>query len=149
MKGLTDAKRSLAFEILKEDVARAKRHDKNFCVIAQALQAAPWIKKVEVGARYSRVWQGTTVWRYMTPAILRVALNEFDRSGHWGLPAGVYVLKAPTPGRTLQWESEYEKTRTAAQRARKKKRNPDRKGVHTPRALNPRVIEFARLRKDR
>ena len=66
------------------------------CVIAQALdQAIPGgFSKVEVGARITKITcEATmTIVRYSTPAVLKSALQLFDKTKQWDLPPGTYKL---------------------------------------------------------
>lgn len=143
MKGLVDAKRSFLFSIDNQDVKIAKRHDKNHCVIACALRDVLGISKVEVGARTVRVWNGGKVVRYMTPTYLTTALKNFDSTGKWNLPDGVYRLNPPPVSQTLEGKTIQ---RAAEQRKAHRRKYPAKRN-NKMRQINPRVIEFAKIRK--
>lgn len=147
MKLLEDATKPLAFEVTPDCVTKGRKKDKRECVIAQSLKKIPGIRAAEVGARSVRIYMGKKVRRYMTPDKLRVALNTFDETGEWMLPVGEYYLPPPTPGRTLAAASEYEarwrqKRRDGFYAGRRKKA----KNQYTHARINPRVLEFAKIR---
>lgn len=141
MKRLVDAKRKFVFEITPEDIANAKRKDKNFCVIACAVRENPGVLGVEIGVTTTRVTTEKATYRYATPARLAKALVVFDDTGLWKLPAGVYTLTPPTGWISL--ESIKEHNRNAPDR---KRDGYEQTGRNKPRKVNPRVIEFAKLR---
>ncbi len=148
MKNVCDAKRKLVFEITADDVTQAKRHDKRNCVIACAMKTMPGITSVEVGADIVRVNTPEGRTRYRTPDKLRAALMEFDKTGHWNLPAGVYALTPPPPSLSQEGMRKAHLRRQDSG-TRHKNKAGKRYGVtgrYRKRQVNPRVLEFARLK---
>lgn len=155
MKNLTDAARKFVFEITNEDISKAQRYNKNYCAIARAVRATPGVIGVEVGAKTSRIRTSDgSVRRYMTPSQLALALTKFDKSGEWDLPPGVYKLNPPPPSERL--EAIRDRVDNAGKPGKfRKRRSRNAKGKlygktlrNTPHKLNPRVIEFAKMRKE-
>lgn len=147
---VSDAKRSLVFEITLQDVKVAKRHNKRLCVIASALRAVPGIQEVLVGTNVVRVRSEGKIWRYATPGILSKALAKFDASGYWLLPAGVYTLKPPPRWLSKEVIGKRFKTRhKASGRPINKKtgRRYKETGTKRSRQVNPRVLMFAKIKK--
>jgi hypothetical protein len=141
-----DAKRPLVFEITEQDVKDAKRYDKSHCVIACAVRAVPGIQGIFVGTSIVRVKSSFGIRRYMTPLNLKRALAEFDDSGNWALPAGVYALKPPV--KCLTKEVLTKKRNAAGQPLNPRTGKPYKKtGKRRLRAVNPRVLEFAKIKK--
>lgn len=91
-----EATRRLVFEITAANVSKAVRYEKGKCVVALALKDRKDIADVLIGASVSTVtFTSGKIVRYRTPAILRDALNRWDRTGEWGLPVGKYYLEIP------------------------------------------------------
>jgi hypothetical protein len=140
LTGLTDATRILTFEITDDDVLHAIRKDKANCVIAQALKATPGVLSVEVGITSTRITTADKVTRYRTPYVLRDALSNFDQTGHWDLPSGVYLIHPP---------QHHDRLDTIAKR---NATHPKRKGHYKTTGrnkihrVNSRVIEYAALK---
>lgn len=142
---LSDATRSLYFEIADCDVSKADRLKKTSCVVARALlDTVPQLRRVEVGATVTYIFFGSSgrnggVKRYDTPLLLRDALNTFDQTGEWKLPKGVYRLNPPT--RKIGMRTDY---LSAAGRLNSETRHlrPKSTGRHTLKQINPRFIEF-------
>ncbi len=88
--------------------------DPSQCVIAQAIdEAIPGgFDAIEVGSRITKITcEATkTIVRYSTPAKLKRALQAFDLTGKWNLPAGIYALhaiagtKQAIGGRPNRWD---------------------------------------------
>ena len=104
-----DATRRFVFEITKEDVKNAVPRNPERCVIRQAIHhTLPMITEIWVGASVTVLTVRETKtdefvkYRYGTPHILNVALNQFDQTGDWGLPPGIYYLGKIEPARRLQ-----------------------------------------------
>lgn len=132
---ILDAKQRLWFSILPKHVQRAKRLSKDDCVLAQALKDRPGIVAVLIGASVSTVTIKNRVTRYRTPPVLREALNHFDRTGYWGLPAADYFLDVmPPPAEKIKSKG---KNIVRFYANGRKRRVP----------LNPRLIEFLKTKK--
>jgi len=140
------------FEITAADAAEARRYDKNHCVVANAvLGTIPGITGIQVGKAIVQVRTDSGIRRYRTPVVLAKALAKFDESGYWGLKPGVYTLQPPPPHMTRE--------AIAAQHLRSKTRRRDidpktgkrymDTGFNTreKRTVNPRVLEFAKIKK--
>jgi hypothetical protein len=147
-----DAKRALVFQITKDDVVEAKRHDKNQCVIAKAVAALPGILGVSVGASIVQVKTVSGIQRYATPLKLKQALTRFDETGFWKLPAGVYVLNPPPPCLTKDRLAQRNHiagnvaTRGINPRTGKAYGTTGRIAFRQ-RQINPRVLEFMKIKK--
>lgn len=149
MKGLQDAKRNFVFEITPEDVRMATRYDKNYCVIAQAVRSTPGIVGAEVGAQHVRIrTQDGRITRYTTPKNLKAALGKFDKTGKWDLPAGVYILHPPMPSQKLETVRAKAKTLPSGRHKRKNGKPYGKTGRNSPATVNPRVLEFAKMKKE-
>lgn len=100
---VVDATRPLVFRITAKHIAAAKCKDPQQCVTAQALRDAlgDHLEQFEVGGRITKVWTTDKIVRYETPAALRLALIEFDKTGRWNLPLGTYQVRKPAKGRRL------------------------------------------------
>ena len=133
------------FQILEEDVQSAKQMDKNYCVIACALRGVPGVLSVEVGASTTLVTTHEGIKRYVTPSVLRTALNTFDKSGQWALEPGIYHLNPPSKSLKLEKIREDAKTLRPDRRRNKAGVRYGATGRNTPRKINPRYIAHVRL----
>ena len=120
-----DAVNPLRVWITKNHCDKAHRSDGRQCVIAQALrEVIPALNDVEVGSNITKVNVNGKIIRYSTPPRLRAGLREFDQTGEWKLPEGMYLLLPPkgrdklarnqdlkTRDRWKKWSREYEKRR--------------------------------------
>ncbi len=141
-----DANRKLVFEITAQDVKEAKRHDKTHCVIACAVGSMPGVKGISVGASTVRVRTDAGIRRYATPKNLKEALTEFDATGFWALPAGVYTLNPPPPW--LKQEALVRRLNAAGRPINPNTGKPYAKtGLKKTRVVNPRVLEFMKIKK--
>jgi hypothetical protein len=95
---MKDATTALRFMITKKHVKTAVCMDPQKCVIAQAIREAlpDHVSAIHVGGKITKVvdTSGLTL-RYMTPEKLAKELRNFDKTGLWGLPDGMYRLNAP------------------------------------------------------
>ncbi len=130
-----DATKPLEFEILAEHVAAASCGDPEQCVVAQAVRAhcGDLFDVIQVGATVTKLTRADGIKvRYRTGAILRRALIQFDLTGKWNLPAGIYKLKPPGPGHRLTDQPNNLHKMTAKQKASPKKGRKRRKNHNTP-----------------
>jgi hypothetical protein len=90
--------------------------------------------------------------RYATPLKLKKALTKFDATGFWKLPAGVYVLQPPPPSMTREAIAEAHRvsksrlTRHIDPKTGERYERTGRLSKHK-RTVNPRVLEFAKIKK--
>ena len=109
---LNDPIHAVSFEITKEDIKKAVCKDPSKCVVAQAIRRqftmAGEGTGIEVGSNISKVFIAgiETVFRFFTSGKLGDSLKEFDTTGKWPLPPGVYKL-LPLPAsyrRPARWD---------------------------------------------
>ncbi len=111
---ILDSDVPLVLNITEEHVKRAKCGDPSQCVVAQALRDhyGPAVSGFWVAGAISKIFLGMTIIRFSTPASLRHALRNFDKSapkgkrGKWDLPPGKYSLLplAKSYRRGNRWE---------------------------------------------
>lgn len=110
---LVDATKDLHIEVIKPDVAHARKNDPNKCAAALSIQR---IMKAEAEVHISRTYikdEKSKVWiRFVTPASISREIISFDRAG--GFEPGKYILKAPNNsmklGRIHSHGSNHDKT---------------------------------------
>ncbi len=95
---IENADEPLDFVIKDKHITKAECGNPAKCVIAQALHDVPGYKhnivEFQVGANVTKIHlQGKVIVRYTTPGKLAAALRTFDKTGQWGLPAGLYTLR--------------------------------------------------------
>jgi len=89
----------LVLHITAACVKNACRNSKKDCVIAQAIKRQQrWATGWQVGKNICMIYNDASmeVIRYGTSGKLAKALDVYDRTGHWQLQEGYYVLK-PLP----------------------------------------------------
>lgn len=146
---MVDASRELLLSIENCDIDEGRPKSKTRCVIARALMAQlPLISRAEVGATVTYTFFPPTngmvqgfAYRYKTPPDLRTALNHFDMTGEWDLPAGERYKLLKPPARPLGSRKDNLTPAGLASSAKRKLR-PSRTGKRTLRHINPRLLEF-------
>jgi len=148
MYNLKDAKQPFVFDIKKCDIDNAKQNDKNNCVIAQAIKRTKNVVAIEVGSTIIRVkTNDQKITRYQTPLPLHEALHVYDEVKKWILPLGRYRLNPPSYSNSLEIIHKENKRRAAKGNRPYHPKYDKRTGRNTPKRLNSRMIEFAKIRK--
>lgn len=136
---VVDAKKRIYFEILRKHVVNAVRYDKKKCAIAGGCKdgfSDYGLVEVEIGANKSFFVFENKVVRYTTPRKLRDGLTNWDKTGDWDLPEGVYYLLPPTISAVTETRERYNRKRLAA---RKDWQGPRGERGYTP---SPRHVAF-------
>jgi hypothetical protein len=150
MINLEDAKKPFVFDIKKCDITNAVQKDKNNCVIAQAIKRTRNVVAIEVGSTIIRVKTNDgKITRYQTPLPLHEALLIYDEVKIWMLPLGKYRLHPPCYSNSLETIHKEHAVRAAKGNRLNKAKYNRRTGRNTPKRLNSRVIEFAKMRLER
>lgn len=141
---VVEATEPLSFSITVKHIALAVefgRQDKKKCVVSQALRAIRDVKEVITGAAVTLVtFTNGQIVRYRTSWVLRAGLINFDRTGQWKLPVGIYQLLPPLTCQTMK----YQRKANALLKVRR-----ETEGVYHMRIIrnvapNPRHMEFVR-----
>jgi hypothetical protein len=108
--------------------ARGCQKDGSKCVVAQACKADRGIKAAYIGATKAYLVFKHYIARFRTPAVLRDALNNWDKTGNWGLPTGSYkLMPTAATSQTRVRESASQKNFQRKKRAGLVVDNPKRK----------------------
>ena len=144
MLKVSEPRKPLRFEITPKHCDGAKRVGPCNCVIAQALMNKFGARLLEVQVLPTitcLMWSGGVTHRYQTPRILRTALENWDKTGQWDLPPGVYELLPVHKSQTRRAQTERAKNRRLKGDVNMAKRYPfSGKGRRRP--LSPRVINL-------
>jgi len=140
----------LLFEITKKHVELADKHRGQpcFCVVAQALQEVPDAVAAVVHPYITNLMTGTgNVRRYLTPTVLREALDNWDKGNDWQLPSGEYFLEPVYNSKKVSvMRQEYKDRKSRGEfKGRKRNKCPLRKKPTSPRT----IANFAKMREER
>ena len=111
-----DAKKSIRLEIMREDIANARKKDSNCCAVAKACTRGLNVKAVKV--HLTRLYlntDGKCFTRYIVSGAMRSEIIAFDRGGRF--QPGMYNLAVPDKTKLLGYA-----------KARKSKVKKDEKG---------------------
>ena len=91
-----DATKDLEFQVKQAHVWGARVKDPCNCVLARALQDhfGSTVDRIVVGMTVTKVYAGNRITRYKTPEWARQCLINFDITGKWTQPIGLYSLYA-------------------------------------------------------
>ena len=95
-----DAKKSIRLEIMREDIANARKKDSNCCAVAKACKRGLSVKAVKV--HLTRLYlntDGKCFTRYIVGGAMRSEIIAFDRGGKF--QPGLYNLGVPDKTKLL------------------------------------------------
>ena len=95
-----DAKKSIRLEIMREDIANARKKDSNCCAVAKACTRGLNVKAVKV--HLTRLYlntDGKCFTRYIVGGAMRSEIIAFDRGGKF--QPGLYNLGVPDKTKAL------------------------------------------------
>ena len=94
-----DATKALTIAVTKKHLKGAVQCDGKQCVIAKAFADSvlgEYCDGVEIGITITKVTVSNVTRRYATPAKLRPAIREFDKTGIWNLEPGEFTFNPPS-----------------------------------------------------
>ena len=106
-----DAKKSIRLEIMREDIANARKKDSNCCAVAKACKRGLSVKAVKV--HLTRLYlntDGKCFTRYIVGGAMRSEIIAFDRGGKF--QPGLYNLGVPDKTKLLGYSKKSRSVRT-------------------------------------
>jgi hypothetical protein len=146
---ISEPRKSLLFSINENHVCNAKRSDPCQCVIAQALIEKYKESVLEVhvlATAITIILSGGRMMRFRTPKVLREGLTNFDETGEWNLPVGVYKLEPVQKSQTRLHQRERAKKRRLLNDPNMSKKY-ERNKSKTKKVISPRLIKLTDYRK--